>query len=223
MTAVPNFMRGALDVPELDLAATALVVVDMQNDFVREGAPLEVADARGTIASHRRLLQRFRDLNGVVVFTRFIAGPGRTLIWNWSSVLAPPTCCCWPGFMRAYGDVEGPRDAAAVIDELEPQPAELQIDKYNYGAFHRTSLLDDLAARGVDTVVVTGTVTQICVDETARGAFREGLKAIMVSDAVSSFDPALHQATLANFAMKFGWVMTTEEILAALRSQSRRR
>ena len=201
---------------EIDLATTALVVVDMQNDFVRRGAPLEVADARGTIASHRRLLKCFRDLKGVVVFTRFIAGPGRTLIWNWSSVLAPPTCCCWPGFMRTYGDVEGPRDAAAVIDELEPLPAELQIAKYNYGAFHRTSLLDDLTARGVDTVVVTGTVTQICVDETARGAFREGLKAIMVSDAVSSFDPALHQATLTNFAMKFGWVMTSDEVLGAL-------
>jgi len=67
--------------------------------------------------------------------------------------------------------------------------------------------------------VVTGTVTQVCVDETARGAFREGLKAIMVSDAVSSFDPALHQATLANFAMKFGWVMTTDDILTALRSK----
>jgi nicotinamidase-related amidase len=200
---------------DLDLAATALIIVDMQNDFVRQGAPLEVPDARKTIDSHRRLLKCFRDLKGVVVFTRFVAGPGRTLIWNWSSVLAPPTCCCWPGFMRVYGDVEGPRDAAAVIDELEPWPAELQIDKYNYGAFHRTSLLDDLTARGVDTILVTGTVTQICVDETARGAFREGLKAIMVSDAVSSFDPALHQATLANFAMKFGWVMTTDEILAA--------
>jgi nicotinamidase-related amidase len=204
-------------VPDLDLSATALIVVDMQNDFVRQGAPLEVPDARGTIGGHRRLLKCFRDLKGVVVFTRFIAGPGRTLIWNWSSVLAPPTCCCWPGFMRTYGDVEGPRDGAAVIDELEPRPAELQIDKYNYGAFHRTSLLDDLTARGVDTVVVTGTVTQICVDETARGAFREGLKAIMVSDAVSSFDPALHRATLANFAMKFGWVMTTDEILGAIR------
>ena len=118
--------------------------------------------------------------------------------------------------MRSYGDVEGPRDAAAVIDELAPLSAELQVDKYNYGAFHRTSLLDSLQARGVDTVLVTGTVTQICVDETARGAFREGLKAVIVSDVVSSFDQTLHQATLANFAMKFGWVMTTDEVLAVL-------
>jgi nicotinamidase-related amidase len=214
--AAPNFTKGAPHVLELQPSATALVVVDMQNDFVRQGAPLEVPDARGTIDNHQRLLKRFRDGRGVVVFTRFIAGPQRTLIWNWSAVLAPPTCCCWPGFMRAYDDVEGPRDAAAVIDELAPLPTELQIDKYNYSAFHRTSLLDSLEAKGVNTVVVTGTVTQICVDETARGAFREGLKAVMVSDAVSSFDSTLHQATLANFAMKFGWVMTTEEIVAAL-------
>jgi nicotinamidase-related amidase len=200
----------------LDPAKTALVIVDMQNDFVRQGAPLEVPAARDTIDNHRRLLQRFRDRKRVAVFTRFNAGPERTLIWNWSAQLAPPVCCCWPGFLRTYGDIEGPRDATAIIDELAPLPTEMQVDKYNYGAFHRTNLMDSLEAHRVDTVVVTGTVTQICVDETARGAFREGLKTVMVSDAVSSFDPALHQATLANFAMKFGWVMTTDEVLAAL-------
>ena len=215
-TVAQSFMRGKSRVLHLDPARTALVVVDMQNDFVRRGAPLEVPDARDTIDNHRRLIKAFRNRKRVVVFTRFIAGPGRTLIWNWSPQLEPPICCCWPGFMRAYGDVEGPRDAAAVIDELAPLPSEIQVDKYNYGAFHRTHLLDCLEARGVDTVVVTGTVTQICVDETARGAFREGLKTVMVSDAVSSFDRALHEATLTNFAMKFGWVMATDEVLAAL-------
>jgi nicotinamidase-related amidase len=201
---------------ELNPETTALIVVDMQNDFVRKGAPLEVPNARVTIENHQKLLKTFRNRPRAVVFTRFIAGPGRTLIWNWSAALAPPTCCCWPGFMRTYDDVQGTRDAAAVIDELAPLSTELQVDKYNYGAFHRTSLLDSLQAQGVDTVVVTGTVTQICVDETARGAFREGLNAVMVSDAVSSFDQKLHEATLANFAMKFGWVMTTDQIIAAL-------
>jgi nicotinamidase-related amidase len=209
----PNFAKGELQVLELDPERTALIIVDMQNDFVRQGAPLEVPDARGTIDNHRKLLKRFRDRPRLIVFTRFIAGPARTLIWNWSTVLSPPTCCCWPGFMRSYKDVEGTRDAAAVIDELAPLPNELQVDKYNYGAFHRTSLLDSLQARGVEAVVVTGTVTQICVDETARGAFREGLKAVMISDAVSSFDQALHHAALTNFAMKFGWVMSTDEVL----------
>jgi nicotinamidase-related amidase len=65
----------------------------MQNDFVRQGAPLEAPDARETIDNHRKLLKRFRDRKHVVVFTRFIAAPGRTLIWNWSAVLALPVCC----------------------------------------------------------------------------------------------------------------------------------
>jgi nicotinamidase-related amidase len=109
----PNFAKGELQVLELDPERTALIIVDMQNDFVRQGAPLEVPDARGTIDNHRKLLKRFRERQRLIVFTRFIAGPARTLIWNWSTVLAPPTCCCWPGFMRSYKDVEGTRDAAA--------------------------------------------------------------------------------------------------------------
>src|SRR2546428_8910002 len=111
---------------------SALIVVDMQNDFVRVGAPLEVPDARETIGVHLELLDWFRARKRPVVFTRFIAGPSPTLMWKWSPVIAPPVCCCWPGFMRAYGDIEGERDCVAVIDELAPQQGEAQIDKYGY-------------------------------------------------------------------------------------------
>ncbi|MEA2628995.1 MAG: ureidoacrylate peracid hydrolase, partial [Chloroflexota bacterium] len=74
----------------------ALVVVDMQNDFVRVGAPLEVPDARETIDVHLDLLSWFRAHQRLVVFTRFVAGPARTLMWNWSPQIAPPVCSCWP-------------------------------------------------------------------------------------------------------------------------------
>lgn len=196
----------------------ALIVVDMQNDFVRETAPLEVPDARATIPVIARLADEFRSLGRPVFFTRFLAGPGRTLIWTWSPQLAPPTCCCWDGFQRTYPDVDGPRNGAAVIDELAPGPADLVVDKYGYGAFHRTNLLDLLAARNVDTVAVTGTVTQICVDETARGAFEAGLKVVLVSDGTSSFDPQLHAATLRNIAMKFGRVLDSACLVEELRA-----
>ncbi len=91
------------------------------------------------------------------------------------------------------------------------------IDKYGYGAFYNTSLPDRLRAEGVDSVVIAGTVTQICVDETARGAFNYGFQAVTVSDAVSSFAPDLHAATLKNLAMKFGWVATAAEVVAEVR------
>ena len=198
---------------------SALVVVDMQNDFVRVGAPLEVPDARETIDVHLELLEWFRRRKRPVVFTRFIAGPTPTLMWKWSPVIAPPTCCCWPGFMRAYGDIEGKRDCVAVIDELAPRPEEAQVDKYGYNAFHRTRLTDLLHASGVDTVVITGTVSQICVEDTARGAFHEGFQAAVISDAVSSYAPELQRASLQTLAMKYGRVVTAEEAIREMDDQ----
>ncbi|MBX3030905.1 MAG: cysteine hydrolase [Chloroflexi bacterium] len=200
----------------IDIARTALIVVDMQNDFVRVGAPQEVPDARTTIPVIRSLLDRFHALERPVVYTRFLAGPAETLMWRWSPELAPPRQSCWLGVRRTYGDVEGEREGPAVIDELTPTPGDSVIDKYGYGAFHRTRLHDLLLAHGVDTVVVVGTVTQICVDETVRGAFELGLRAVLVEDGVSSFDPALHDATIRNVAMKFGRVMTAAELLTEL-------
>jgi len=197
----------------LTIAQTALVIVDMQNDFVRVGAPLEVADARATIPAHQQLLEIWRERQAPVIYTKFIAGPKRTLMWDWSPQLEPPVCCCWPGFRRFYADVQLELDCADIIDELYPQAADTIIEKYGYGAFYNTTLPDRLRSLGVDSVVITGTVTQICVDETARGAFNYGFKAVTVADAVSSFAPDLHAATLKNLAMKFGHVATTAEVV----------
>ena len=201
---------------QLRPSTSALIVVDMQNDFVRVGAPLEVPDARETIDVHRVLLDWFRAQHRPVVFTRFIAGPSRTLMWNWSPQIAPPVCCCWPGFQREYGDIEGERDCVAVIDELAPLPGEPQVDKYGYNGFHRTRLTDLLHAHGIDTVLITGTVTQICVEDTARGAFHEGFQAAVISDAVSSYAPDLHRASLHTLAMKYGRVVTAQEALGEM-------
>ena len=195
---------------------SALIVVDMQNDFVRVGAPLEVPDARETIDVHIELLDWFRTRKRPVIFTRFVAGPHPTLMWKWSPQIAPPVCCCWPGYMRGYGDIEGERDCVAVIDELAPHPGEAQIDKYGYNAFHRTRLTDLLVAHAVDTVLVTGTVTQICVEDTARGAFHEGFQTAVVADAVSSYAPDLQRASLQTLAMKYGRVVKADEAMREL-------
>jgi nicotinamidase-related amidase len=134
-------------------------------------------------------------------------------MWNWSPQIEPPTCCCWPGFQRSYADVEGERDCVAVIDELTPLPGEAQVDKYGYNGFHRTRLADLLHAHHVDTVLITGTVTQICVEDTARGAFHEGFQAAVVSDAVSSYAPDLQRASLRTLAMKYCRVVTAQEAM----------
>lgn len=194
----------------------ALLIVDMQNDFVRAGAPLEVPDARATIAAIQGLLNAFRNSGRPVVFTRFLSRETPDLLWLWSPQCRPDTRCCWKNHKRTYGDAEGALGCADVIEELAPRPGEIVIDKYGYGAFHGTDLDARLRALGVESLLVTGTVTQICVEETAREAFHYGYRTTLISDGVSSFAADLHAATLKNFAMKYGWVADAETALSWL-------
>jgi nicotinamidase-related amidase len=197
-------------------AKPALLIVDMQNDFVRVGAPMEVPQARDTISQHQQLIQHFRRSRLPIVYTRFLAGPERRLLWEFSPKLAPPILACQAGHRRFYSDIHKTLECIEIIDELAPKPEDVVIDKLGYGAFHGTKLDDALRQQGVESLVVTGTVTQICVEETAREAFHYGYKTTLVSDAVSSYLPDLHAATLKNFGLKFGWVSTTIEVLHGL-------
>lgn len=209
--------RIAAGVPPAErVPAPALLVVDMQNDFVREGAPLEVPDARHTIQPIRRLIARFRAAGRPVVFTQFLARETEDLLWLWSPQCRPDLRCCWKGHRRGYRDDPTLRDCTEIVIELAPQHGDPRIEKYGYGSFHGTDL--DLRLRGlaVRSLVVTGTVTQICVEETAREAFHHGYRTTIVSDGVSSFAADLHAATLRNFAMKFGWVADADTVLAWL-------
>jgi nicotinamidase-related amidase len=197
-------------------AEQGLLVVDMQNDFVRKGAPQEVPDARAVIPTIRRLVDAFRRAGRPVFYTRFLAGPNPTLMWVWSPECGEELRSCWPGHFRRYEDSDEPLEGPAIVRELAPAAGEIVVDKYGYGGFHNTVLEDALRARGVRQVVVTGTVTQICVEETVREGFHRSLEMVVVRDAVASFDPQLHDATLKNLAMKFALVTRAEEVIAAI-------
>jgi nicotinamidase-related amidase len=192
----------------------AFVIVDLQNDFVRVGAPLEVPDARKTLGPVSEVASLFRRHGRPVIFTRFVAGPEPSLLWTWSPQLREPVNCCRIGHRRRYEDIGAERECIAVVDELKPQPGDLIVDKYWYGAFFHTNLEDVLRSFKVDTVVVAGTVTQICVEETAREAFHHGFNTIVLRDCVSSYDPQLHEGTLKTLHMKFGVVMSSGELAA---------
>ena len=199
-----------------DWKNSALIVVDMQNDFVRKGAPLEVPTAIGTAAAQKALILAFRKHKLPVVYTKFLSHPHYYLLWEWSPQCKPPTKCCWKGHQRHYADINATRDCTDIIDELSPSPDDIIIEKFGYGAFHGTPLADTLHSLGVTTLAITGTVTQICVEETAREAFHHGFRTTLVEDGVSSFAPDLHAATLKNFGMKFGWVARSERIIEGI-------
>lgn len=196
----------------------ALLVVDMQNDFLRVGAPQEVAAGRDVIPTIADLVERFRAASRPVLFTRFLAGPERTLMWTWSPECGPEQRSCWPGETRTYGDREQELYGADVVDELTPQPGEVIVDKYGYGAFHHTILADALTARGISQVVTCGVITQICVEDTVRQGFHHGYEMVVVEDAVASFDDELHRSALRSLGMKYAVVLDSDAVVRAMDS-----
>jgi nicotinamidase-related amidase len=203
-----------VDLPfAFDMGTAAFVIVDMQNDFVRSNAPLGVPEAINTIQPINAVQDLFRKVRRPVIFTRFVAGEESTMLWTWSPQIREPTNCCKIGHRRYYEDIKAEREVIAVVDELNPQSHDPIIDKFWYGAFFRTNLEDVLHSFKADTVIIAGTVTQICVEDTARQAFHHGFKTIVLRDCVSSFDPQLHEATLKNLNTKFAAVISSKEFI----------
>ena len=197
----------------------ALLVIDMQNDFVRPGAPLEVPSARDTIPVISGLIEKFRRKGLPVIYTRYIADDLYQPLaarFGWIARLRPPVNACVPGHRRHYPDLGEMRGAIDVIDELAPLAGEEIVDKIYYSAFHRTDLEERLRGQGVDSLAIVGTITEMCVEDTARHAVHYGYPTVLVSDGLSSNTPRQHEATLEAFERNYGWVMPAADLGAAL-------
>lgn len=204
-------MTDARPVPwEIDPQKAALLIVDMQNDFVGEGAVMEVPMARQFLPNMRRILDHCRGRGIPVVFTRHVL---------YDHMDISPLEAAYNPLLRTAGMRAG-TPGVEVVDELKPLPTETVIDKHRYDAFHNTRLETVLRnARGastIDTVIVTGTVTNVCCESTARSAFMRDFKVAFISDANGGLDEASHQATLKILGMVFARVMPTDELLASL-------
>ena len=188
-----------LEVPEyevsetvtVDPARTALVVVDMQNDFVREGGSLRVPDAEATIPAIQALLELARGSGMKVVFTQD------------SHTEGDPEWAIWPKHARegSWG--------WEIVDALAPRPSETVIRKVRYDGFYGTSLDHLLRQWGVDTLVLCGTVANICVHYTAASAALRWYSVIVAKDAVSALEQFDMEASLRQTAFLFAGRITT--------------
>lgn len=203
----------------LDPRRAALLIVDLQNDFVREGAPQEVAQARETLPAVRTLIDAVRGAGRPVIYTRYTAGPGDTHQAWFSPECREGVRSCWMGVSRSYHDWPDPLLGHDVVPELAPTTGDIVIDKYGYGSFHNTNLEDVVRALGVDQLWTVGTVTQICVEGTVREGFARGLEMVVVEEGVSSFDPYMHRASLRNMAHKFALVRSMDSLLTELNGE----
>lgn len=196
----------------IDPHRSALLVIDMQNDFVREGAPMEVPAARTAIAPLQRLIAASRRHDVPVIYTQHV------LLDEFD--VSPLETTYNPRLLT-----EGMRagtPGVEVIDELAPEPADVRIRKHRYDAFYNTPLDSVLRSirglHGVDTVIVTGTLTEVCCESTARSAYMRDYKVAFVSDATGALTPEAQRATESVMALCFARVLTSDEVLGELDS-----
>ena len=201
----------------LEPARTALLVVDMQRGFVDPGEPMEVPSARACVPVIRGLLDAFRGKRLPVVFTAFVYSPDVPLLVG---ELHPEHKPAAPGAPRGFGMPSSSclagSPSARVLDALAPRPDEPVVDKRWYDAFAGSALDGALRVRGVTSLVVTGTMTDICVLATVIGAFNREYRVTVVDDAVATLWPEIQRATLDIIGRAFGRVVSSKSVIDTL-------
>ena len=176
---------------------TALLIVDMQRAFLDPGEAMEVPPARDIVPRLQLLLAAFRKQNLPVVFTRFTySGDAPLLVGELHPEHRPRAPGAAVGFGRPSSSCLVGEDNVRLVAELEPRPGELIVDKRYYDAFNATALDGALRALGVTTLVVTGTMTDICVLATVIGGFNREYRMVVAEDGVATLWPEIQRATL---------------------------
>lgn len=200
----------------------AVIVVDVQNDFIHpEGKG-------GGPDGQRNLGHRVMTEERLAPFVEEARRQGCLIVWirmeNSAESITPAN---GRTKARMYGletwTVDDLMERAVCVKDtwgadlyLEPEADDLVVPKPRYSSFVRTTLDEDLRARGVQTVLVTGVVTNACVESTARDAYQLDYDVVLVSDCVSEVTEEARAATFANIGRSFGLVLTAGETLARL-------
>jgi len=182
----------------------ALLIIDMQNDFVRAGAPMQMPGADPIIANVRKVLEVFRN-QGYPVFhvVRVQRSDGSDVeIFRREIFKSVPFA------------VEG-TEGVEIIDELRPLQGEYLIRKNRMSAFMNTDLDLLLRSLGIDTVFITGIQTPNCIRTTVFDAAASGYHTVLVEDAVAARTPAVHEANLFDMA-NIGTVLVKTDRVAHL-------
>jgi len=192
-------------------ARTAHLVIDLQNGFMAEGALVEVPAARGIVDNVNRISRALRAAGGTNVFLRFTSGEDPS---------------DWRVMKRRSGEMAAAHgetfrrgaDGWQLWPALDVADADLKVDKTRFGAFipGTCDLHEILRARGIDTLIVTGTLSNCCCESTARDAMQLDYDVIFVPDANAAPSDEEHAATLANMGWMFADLYATDEVVAMI-------
>jgi len=196
---------------------TALVIIDMQNAFLRPGAPVEVPKGRDIVASINWLTSRLRTL-------------GVPVIWVTHANSRDGDRSDWPSFFDVFvaadirektiDGLEPGADGQQIWADLDVADTDLRIFKNRYSALIQgsSSLECLLRERSINTILIAGTKTNVCCESTARDAMMLDFNTVILSDCTAALSDQEHLATLETMIQQFADVMTANEALTALGS-----
>lgn len=186
----------------LNVAASALLVVDMQLFFLDVASPTYTCGGVAIIPTVKRLVDAFRQANRPVIYSRHVHHPGDLDlgIMGW----------WWEGKC-----VEGSPESA-IHPDLAPLPAEKVVNKHRYSAFFNTDLDTVLRCLKITDVVIAGVMTNMCCESTARDAYYRDYRVFIPADATGTITEEMHVASLLNLAFGFAYVTTSAAIAGDL-------
>jgi len=213
--------RGREHVNEnLDPAKTALIVVDMQNAFMLPGVAHALCPmAEKIVPNINRLARAVRESGGTVVWIKTTFKDDALKNWSTYFEMVTPQ----QGAKRVAALSAGSK-GHELWGALDVRPDDLIVEKNRFSAFIQGSsdLAEVLRKRGIDTVLITGTVTNVCCESTARDAMMLNFKTIMVTDGNAAVTDEDHSASLCAFYLTFGDIMSTDMLIACVARNARR-
>ena len=181
---------------------SALLVIDMQRFFMDESSHAFVTDAPLVAENIRKLVESYRSRGLPVIFTRHALlddePPGIMGTW-------------WSDNLRTSDP------QSEIVDGLLPLPDEQVVRKTRYSAFLGTDLEHLLRSKGIERLLITGVMTHLCCESTARDAFMRDFEVFFVIDGTASSDDDLHESSLRCLTDGFVTPVTTEEVLGCMR------
>jgi len=180
----------------------ALLVIDMQRFFLDPASPTYTCGGPAILPALKRLIGAFREAGRPVIYTRHVHHPDGldAGIMKW----------WWPG-MCLEGSPE-----SEVHPDIAPLPHEKVISKHRYSAFYNTDLETVLRCLRIEDLVVSGIMTNMCCESTARDAYYRDYKVFFLADATGSINEEMHVASLLNLSFGFAYVTTAGTVEQAL-------
>lgn len=184
---------------EIKTDAAALMVIDMQKFFLDPKSPTFTCGGLAILPTLKRLIAAFRDTGRPVIYARHVHHPDRidAGIMGW----------WWDG-MCLEGSPE-----SELHDEIAPLPNEKVITKHRYSAFYNTDLETILRCLKIEDLVISGIMTNMCCESTARDAYFRDYRVFFLADCTGSINEQMHLASLLNLAYGFAYVTTAGDII----------